>query len=459
MAGLLAFPWFVKALENDPDLTKSMFGPSFAWGVTTAAFQSEGAWNMDGKGESIWDRFAHTKGKINDHSNADTTCDFYHLYPKDIETLKSLNFQDFRFSLGWSRLIPQGTGAINQKGVDFYNKVIDTCLSIGIKPWLTLYHWDLPQALQDKGGWTNRDILNWFSEYVDFCTRTFGDRVKDWVILNEPAAFTSLGYLTGMHAPGHRGLNQFLASVHHATLCQSEGGRIVRNNVKDAHVGTALSCSYVEPYKLKPRHRNAVKRIDVMLNRLFLEPSLGMGYPMKDLPFLKKLEKYIMPGDDEKLKFDFDFIGLQNYFRVIGKRGIIPFIWATQVKADKDTAELTDLGWEVYPEGIYKSIMQFAKYPIKEIIITENGAAFHDELSANTIHDDKRVKYFKDYLKNVLRAKNEGANVTGYFAWTLIDNFEWTFGYGPRFGLVYNDFNTQQRIVKDSGLWFREFLK
>ena len=196
-----------------------------------------------------------------------------------------------------------------------------------------------------------------------------------------------------------------------------------------------------------------------MLNRLFIEPSLGMGYPVKDLPFLKKLEKFYQPGDEEKLKFNFDFIGLQNYFRVIGRPGLIPFIWASQKKPDKDTSELTELGWEVWPEGIYKSIMQFAKYPIKEIIITENGAAYHDELLADTIHDSQRIKYFKEYLKNVLRAKQEGANVTGYFAWTLVDNYEWTFGYGPRFGIVYDDFKTQQRIVKDSGLWFREFLK
>ncbi len=262
-----------------------------------------------------------------------------------------------------------------------------------------------------------------------------------------------------MHAPGLRGINKFMAAVHHATLCQSVGGRVIRNNLPHARIGTALSCSYVEPYKQRPRFEKAAKRIDVMLNRLFIEPSLGMGYPVNDLPFLKKLEKFQLPGDEEKIKFDFDFIGLQNYFRVVGRPGLIPFIWASQKKPDKDTAELTQLGWEVWPEGIYRSIMQFSKYPIKEIIITENGAAYHDDVSADTVHDTKRVNFFKEYLKNVLRAKQEGANVTGYFAWTLVDNFEWTFGYAPRFGIVYDDFRTQRRIVKDSGLWFREFLK
>ncbi len=459
MAGWFAFPWLVKALESDPELARELFGSSFHWGVSTSAFQSEGAWNADDKGESIWDRFSHTPSHIKDHSNADVASDFYNLYNSDLSLVKALNFKDFRFSIAWSRVVPEGIGRVNQKGTDFYNRVIDTCLSLGIKPWVTLYHWDLPQALEDKGGWTNRDILNWFAEYTDLCTRKFGDRVNDWIVINEPAAFTTFGYLTGMHAPGHRGINKFMASVHHATLCQSVGGRVIRNNIPHAHIGTALSCSYVEPYKHNPRHEKAAKRIDVMLNRLFIEPVLGMGYPVNDLPFLKKLEKFYQPGDEDNLKFDFDFIGLQNYFRVVGRPGLIPFIWASQKKPDKDTAELTELGWEVWPEGIYKSIMQFSKYPIKEIIITENGAAYHDEVSADTINDAQRVTYFKEYLKNVLRAKKEGANVTGYFAWTLTDNFEWTFGYGPRFGIVYNDFKTQRRIVKDSGLWFREFLK
>jgi len=457
--GLIAFPWFVKAINNDPELRRELFGDTFHWGVTTSAYQTEGAWNIDGKGESNWDRFSRNHSKIKDQSNADISCDFYDNYNSDLQLLKSLNFKNFRFSIGWSRVIPHGTGSINQKGIDFYNRVIDACLTLGIKPWVTLYHWDLPQALEDKGGWTNRDILGWFSEYADLCTRKFGDRVNDWIVINEPAAFTTFGYLTGLHAPGERGINKYLAAVHHATLCQSLGGRVIRNNLPNAHIGTAISCSYVEPYKHHPRHEKAAKRIDVLLNRMFIEPILGMGYPMTDLPFLKKLEKFHVAGDEEKLKFDFDFIGLQNYFRVVGKPGLIPFIWASQKKPDKDKSELTELGWEVWPEGIYKSIMQFSKYPIKEIIITENGAAYHDELNADTVHDVKRTKYFREYLNNVLRAKKEGANVTGYFAWTLVDNFEWSFGYGPRFGIVYNDFKTQQRIVKDSGLWFREFLK
>ena len=336
--------------------------------------------------------------------------------------------------------------------------MIDTCLHLGIEPWAMLYHWDLPQKLEDKGGWTNRDMVGWFSEYSDLCTRRFGDRIKHWMVLNEPAGFTTLGYLAGVHAPDRTGVGKFLSTVHHTCLCQSEGGRIIRRNVKNSHVGTTFSCSHIEPYKLTERYQRSAKRLDVVLNRLFIEPSLGMGYPSDDLPLLKKIEKHIQPGDMEKLSFDFDFIGLQNYFRVVTKPSLIPYIWANRVKPD-DHAEVTEMGWEVAPEGMYHIIKQFAKYPVKEIIITENGAAFPDQLANGRIHDPQRIRFYKQYLQNILKAKYEGVNVKGYFAWTFIDNFEWAEGNRPRFGLVYNDFETQKRTVKDSGFWFREFLK
>ncbi len=460
VSGLYLSSWIAKAFQSDPELTKEMFGPSFLWGITTSAFQSEGAWNTDGKGESIWDRFTHEKeSRIKDRSNADITSDFYHLYKNDISLVNDLNFKNFRFSVAWSRVMPEGTGRVNEKGIGFYNNVIDTCLEKGITPWLTLYHWDLPQMLEDKGGWKSRDIVGWFSDYTNLCTQRFGDRVKNWIVINEPAAITILGYFTGLHAPGHIGLNSFLSSVHNVMLSMAEGGRVIRSNVKNARIGNALSCSYVEPYKQIPKHEKAAKRIDVLLNRLFIEPTLGMGYPVNDLPFLKKIENHIQPGDEEKLKFDFDFIGLQNYFRVIGKAGIVPYIWANQVKHHDKTTEYTRMGWEVYPEGLYEIIKQFSRYPVKEIIITENGAAFTDHLNAGSIHDTERIKFFKNYIKSVLKAKNEGVNISGYFIWTLIDNFEWTYGYQPKFGIIYNDFKTQLRVVKDSACWFQEFLK
>ena len=336
--------------------------------------------------------------------------------------------------------------------------MIDQCLELGIEPWAMLYHWDLPQKLEDRGGWTNRDIIGWFSEYSDLCTRRFGDRINHWMVLNEPSGFTLLGYLAGIHAPNQSNVNKFLASVHHTCLCQAEGGRIIRSNLKNSHIGNAFSCSYVEPSKPLESHQRAVRRIDVLLNRLFIEPSLGLGYPCEELPFLQKIEKYIRPDDYQKLKFDFDFIGIQNYFRVVGKPSLLPYVRANRVQPEKGV-EMTDMGWEVHPEGIYKILMQFSKYPVKEIIVTENGAAFPDNLVDGKVHDQQRISFYKRYLQQILRAKNDGVNIKGYFAWTFIDNFEWIEGFRPKFGIVHNDFKTQERTVKDSGLWFRDFLK
>jgi beta-glucosidase len=458
----LATKWRVKPIMFDDaeeeSITRQDFGDDFTWGVATSAYQIEGKRKGKGKGESIWDRFTSVPGNVKDKSNGNKAADFYHRYKSDLKLLKDLNFKNFRFSFSWSRVLPDGTGRVNEKGIDFYNHMIDRCLKLGIEPWATLYHWDLPQKLEDQGGWTNRDMTGWFLEFSDLCTRRFGDRVRHWMVLNEPAGFTTLGYLSGMHAPGQSGVNKYLASVHHACLCQAEGGRIIRNNVKNSHIGTTFSCSFTEPHKLLASHHSAARRLDVMLNRLFIEPSLGMGYPYGELPFLRNINKFMQPGDSEMLKFEFDFIGLQNYFRVISRPSLLPFIWANHVKP-REPSELTEMGWEVAPEGIYQIIMQFSKYPVKEIIITENGAAFPDELKEGRVHDQQRIDYYKRYLQSILRAKNEGANVKGYFAWTFIDNFEWAEGYRPRFGIVYNDFSTQKRTVKDSGLWFRDFLK
>jgi len=448
----------LERVAEDFEISKVNFGDDFSWGVATSAYQIEGAWNTDGKGESVWDRFTSKQRHVKDKTTGNDAIDFYNRSESDLKLLKSLNFENFRFSFSWSRILPDGTGKVNEKGIDFYNKMIDTCLELGIEPWAMLYHWDLPQKLDDRGGWTNREIVDWFSEYSDICTRRFGDRIRHWMVLNEPAGFTTLGYLSGMHAPMQSSINKFLASVHHACLCQAEGGRIIRNNVKDRHIGTTFSRSFTEPYKAFKSHSRAARRLDVMLNRLFIEPSLGMGYPYNELPFLKKIEKHIQPGDLEKLKFDFDFIGIQNYFRVISRPSLIPFIWANKVNPDEQ-AEITEMGWEVHPEGIYNILMQFARYPVKEIIVTENGAAFPDQLVDGQVHDVQRINFYKRYLRQILRAKNDGANIKGYFAWTFIDNFEWAEGFRPRFGLVYNDITTQERTVKDSGYWFRDFLK
>ena len=373
--------------------------------------------------------------------------------------MSHLNIPNFRFSLSWSRIIPNGIGPVNPKGIDFYNRVIDFCLDLGIEPWITLYHWDLPYELEKKGGWTNREIVNWFSEYVELCVKKFGDRVKHWMILNEPMVFTGAGYFLGIHAPGKKGLNNFLAAAHHAALCQAEGGRIIRSLQSNAKVGTTFSCSLIQPYRPIEKDIVAAKRVDTLLNRLFVEPLAGLGYPVKDLKLLHRLEPFVKDGDEAKLPFNMDFIGIQNYTReMVAWSYFTPFIWAKIVKANKRNVESTVMNWEVYPECIYEMLTKFSTYPFKEIIVTENGAAFPDEVINGVVNDEERQLYLQQHIEQVLRAKKEGVNVNGYFVWSFTDNFEWAEGYHPRFGLVYIDFATQKRIVKSSGYWYSNLL-
>ena len=439
--------------------SKEDFGADFDWGVAVSSYQIEGAHDADGKGQSIWDRFSHQGKRIEDGSDGKVACDFYNRYKQDIDIIKELNLKHFRFSISWPRILPEGTGEVNEAGVDFYNRLIDYCLECGITPWLTLYHWDLPLALEHKGGWTNRSIIYYFQEYVDVCTRRFGDRVTNWIVMNEPFSFTALGYLFGYYAPGKFGISNFLSSVHHANLCQAEGGRIIRRNVPGANIGTAISCSHVKPASNSPKQIAAAKRVDVMFNRLYIEPILGMGYPVVDFPFLERIEKYVHPYDEELMKFDFDFIGLQNYYSLVAYHNpLVPYLKAFVKPFKKLNRPLTANGWEVYPEGIYRILKQYEKYPIKKIIVTENGAAFHDKVVDGRVHDTGRLNYLQTYIEQVLRAKKEGMNIGGYFIWTLMDNFEWKAGFKSRFGIVHVNFLTQKRIIKDSGLWIRDFL-
>ena len=441
--------------------TAADFGPGFTWGVASAAYQTEGAYLADGKGPSIWDVFTATKGKIAGGETGRTATDFYNRYIQDLILMKSMNIGAFRFSLSWSRIFPDGTGRPNAQGVAFYNNLIDFCLELGIEPWVTLYHWDLPQALQVKGGWCNRQIIDWFGEYVRFCTAVFGDRVKRWMVLNEPMVFTGAGHFFGLHAPGIRSLKAFLGAAHHAAMCQAEGGRIVRSERGDCKVGTTFSCSQVDAASDRVEDIGAAVKIDAILNRFFIEPLLGIGYPTADLRALRSIERFIGQHDEAALHFDMDFIGVQHYTREVARHALTrPLIYAQVVGADRRDVETTAMKWEVFPEGMYAVLKKFASYPrMPEIIVTENGAAFPDVLTrAGAVHDRQRTRYLQKYIGQVLRAKRDGVNVNGYFAWTFTDNFEWAEGYHPRFGLVHVDFKTQKRTVKDSGLWYKAFL-
>jgi beta-glucosidase len=443
-------------------LSAKKFGKDFQWGVAIAAAQNEGASGMYGSGQSIWDVFARNGNKIKSRHKPATACDFYHRYKEDLLLVKALGFTSFRFSISWSRILPDGAGKINKEGIDFYHRVIDECLKLNLIPYITLYHWDLPHELEKHGGWANHLINKWFNRFVTVCAEAYGGKVKNWIILNEPFGFTSLGYMLGIHAPGKRGLDNFFPAVHHAAIAQADGGRIVRQLVANAYIGTTFSFSEVTPYTDKKEDIEAAKRIDLLMNRMFIEPALGKGFPMEEtFRLTKKMHlhnkewKFI-----ERMQFDFDFIGIQYYFPLVVRyNNLIPIIQASEVKAKKRKVPFTDMGWEINADSFYRMIKRIWNYDsVKEIIITENGSYFKDEIKNGIINDVDRIDYFEKHLKAVLKAKREGINIKGYFAWTLMDNFEWAEGYNARFGLIHVDFETQLRTIKNSGYWFRDFL-
>jgi len=431
----------------------SDFGNDFLWGVAVAAAQIEGASDKYGKGPSIWDTFAKKPGNA---------CDFYHRFREDLALVKFLNFKVFRFSISWPRLLPFGSGLINQEGIKFYHEVIDECLKLDIVPYITLYHWDLPEALEQEGGWASFSVNGAFNSFVELCGREYGDKVKNWIVMNEPFGFTSLGYMLGIHAPGQTGLTNFFTAVHHAAIAQADGGRILRSEVSSANIGTTFSCSEIIPFTDSDADQLAAKRMDSLVNRLFIEPLLGMGYPTADWEVLEKFAiKHSTWRHTTRLTFDFDYIGLQNYFPLTVKyNAFVPVLQAWEVKAKTRKKPFTAMGWEVNAKSFYNIIKQFAAYPqIKKLMITENGAAYKDILGSDgKVHDQERIAYFEQYLTALLELKIEGFPISGYMAWTLMDNFEWAEGFDKRFGLIYTNFKTQERTVKDSGYWFKEFL-
>lgn len=453
---------FIENNSDSSNILKNQFNSNFHWGVSTAAYQIEGAHNVDGKGASIWDTFTKQKNKIYSAQNANISTDFYHRYEEDLELMREMGIKNFRFSISWSRILPLGTNEkINTSGIDFYNKVINCCLQKGITPWVTLYHWDLPQELENKGGWRTRKIVDWFTDYVEICVKHFGDRVTNWMVLNEPLVFTGAGYFFGLHAPGKKGLSNFIPAVHHAALCQAEGLRIIKSYYPHSFVGSTFSCAPVHPYKNTLKDNLAAQRTDALLNRLFIEPSLGLGYPLKELKWLERIYKYYQKNDEKALIANFDFIGVQNYTREVVKHSyFVPLMRARLVEAKKRKVPYTSMGWEIYPDAKYEILKKYNAYSgIKKMIITENGASFDDKIINETIRDSEREKYIKNNLFSLKKAIEENCRVEGYFVWTFLDNFEWAEGYRPKFGLVHVDFETQKRTIKNSGKWYSEFIK
>lgn len=437
------------------------FGRDFLWGAATAAYQIEGAIQEDGKSLSIWDTFTKKKARQLKGQSGAVACDHYHLWPEDIDLMSQLGLGAYRFSLSWSRIMPAGWGGSNPPGIDFYSRLIDGLLEKGIEPFVTLYHWDLPQVLQDKGGWTNREIIDWFSEYTRLCVSHFGDRVKNWIILNEPLVFTGWGHMEGKHAPGKRGLRNFLPAVHHAIMAQAEASRVLRSENPRLRVGTTISCHGVTPASQEPKDIQAAARFNALMNRLFVDPLVGRGYPVKELPVLRKIQKYVKDDDLLRMKTRLDFLGLNNYTRGIVRHAWwMPYLKYREEKPENPPGGFTDMDWEIYPEGLYQVLKMFGDYPeIPRLYVTENGVAVPDQVDDNgRVSDPRRIDFLKAYIGQILRARREGVPVDGYFVWSLMDNFEWVEGYRPRFGLVYVDYPTQKRIIKDSGYWFRDLI-
>jgi beta-glucosidase len=437
------------------------FPEGFRWGAATASYQIEGGWNEDGKGESIWDRFAHTPGRVKNGDTGDVACDSYHRFGDDLALLQAMNLNSYRFSISWPRVLPNGSGAPSTKGLDYYSAMVDALLAAGIRPFPTLYHWDLPQSLEDRGGWPERDTAWRFADYAEIVMRRLADRVPDWMIFNEPAIFTTLGYLAGYHAPGRKDPGDFLRATHSVNLAQGEAFRAMRSVRSDLRIGTAFSMSPCEPERDTEADAAAAERYHAFTNLWYLETALAGRYPEAYLegPPLDTLG--VEEGDFERMRAPLDFIGINLYSRTLvrnapeARGGLEAFPTGPM---GGDVGPRTDFGWEVWPDALYDMIARItADYDRPVIEVTENGCSYADGPDANgVIHDQRRIEFFRGYLAAVARAIRDGADVRGYHAWTLLDNFEWTEGYHQRFGLAWVDFPNTLRTLKASGRWYGE---
>ncbi len=417
----------------------------FLFGAATSAYQIEGATQADGRGPSIWDAFAQRPGAIRDGSTGEPACDHYHRYREDVALMRELGLQAYRFSIAWPRILPKGRGWLNPKGLAFYDRLVDTLLEAGITPFPTLYHWDLPLALEEKGGWRNRETAYAFAEYAGLVAQALSDRVTAWTTLNEPWCSAFLGHWTGEHAPGLRDLEAALAAAHHLLLAHGLGVEALRA-AGAKEVGLVLNLTWVLG------EGEAWDRADRYHNRFFLDPILGRGYP--ESPFQGAPPLPVQDGDLETIARPLDFLGVNYYTvaRVAPGEGVYP----VRYLPPKDPT--TGMGWEVYPEGLYRLLKRLGRDVPWPLYITENGAAYPDRPQGDRVEDPKRIAYLKGHLEAALRARAEGVDLRGYFVWSLLDNFEWAHGYTQRFGLVYVDYPTQRRIPKASAHWYREVI-
>ncbi|MFC7383220.1 GH1 family beta-glucosidase [Sphaerisporangium rhizosphaerae] len=452
------------------------FPTGFVWGAATSAYQIEGSTDVDGRGTSIWDTFVRQPGRILNGENADVAIDHYRRYRDDVAVMAELGLTAYRFSVSWPRIMPDGAGTVNQAGLDFYRRLVDELLANGIEPWLTLYHWDLPQALEDLGGWPARDTSKRFADFAACVHQALGDRVKQWSTVNEPWCAAFLGYSSGEHAPGRREPAASIRAAHHLNLAHGLAVQALRAQGADARIGGSVNLYAISPASDDAADLDAARRIDGLQNRFFLDALLKGSYPedvLADLSAVTDID-FIQDGDMETISTPFDTLMVNYYsrFTVSGKPGGAasaaaaptgagsPWPGNEHVSFVNGGRPVTSMGWEIDDLGLYEVLQRVAtEYPSIPLVISENGAAFDDVVADGSVDDQKRLAYIEAHLRTCHAAIEAGIPLKGYFAWSLMDNFEWAWGYGKRFGLVYVDYESQRRTPKASAFWYADTIR
>ena len=432
-----------------------MLKSGFLWGVSTSSFQIEGAAHIDGRGDSIWDVYCRQQGRVKNGDTGEVACDHYHRYTEDVALLRDLGVDAYRFSLSWPRILPKGSGSANEAGLEFYDRLIDTLLESGIEPWICLYHWDLPQALHELGGWQNRDVAGWFADYAALVARRYGDRVRRFATFNEPCVFTLFGYGLGSNAPGISEKAALHKAIHHVNLSHGAAIDVLRAMVPNASLGAIHNRQPCHPASANPDDADAAKRFAEYWNDAFPYPQHFAQYP----PALARaIEPYLKPGDMAMIARSLDWFGLNHYSPHFIKSASSNVIGATFGAPPADVPRTT-IGWPILPDAFRDTLIDIHIRFGLPIFVLENGTAADDRVDdSGRVHDDGRIKYLKAYTDALQEAIAAGADVRGYFVWSLLDNFEWASGYSQRFGLVYVDFTTQRRIPKASARWYSDLI-
>lgn len=479
----------VGALRSPEALARDL-PPGFRWGVSTSAYQIEGATDVDGRGPSIWDTFAAQPGAVERGEDGRVACEHYVRWRDDVDLMREIGIDSYRFSISWPRVLPSGTGRANPAGLDFYDRLVDAVCAAGIHPFVTLYHWDLPQALEDRGGWTHRDTASRFADYAAVIAERLGDRVTSWSLFNEPFIFTSRGYLSGRYAPGRRSVPAFLKALHVVTMAHAEGFRAMKSARPDLRVGSTFALAPCEPASETPDDRWAASYADALFNHLFLQPLLRGQYPRAFLESIPREALHVRGSDASRLLTPLDFIGVNCYYRLVVSAGgqsrpDLPYflfdirsdtrstgghvdfsagpIEATPIQGSYGRSEgpRTAMGWEVWPQALYDVLMDLTRtYGPMPLEVCESGCAFDEAPGADgVVHDTARIAYHANHIESVRRAMSAGADVRSYHVWSLYDNFEWASGYRPRFGLVHIDYATQRRTMKHSARWYQRLCR